>query len=128
MNSDAMRRIQQLERLVAKLAGEMQLLRNQRQPAVGLIQPVLVYTTVAIAGRVASGDDYTITYKEAELWDISKLNVSDQATMTEVIGTGYGAVAKTIKLGNPWEAEVPAEEFVLAIPYKTNFLVAAEEC
>ena len=127
MPSDAMQRIKQLERMVATLSGQVELMRTRSRSSIGSIEPVMVKTIGAIAGVVASGSGFTVTYADAELWDISRVT-SSSANMLGVVDGSDPVVKRVVKLGNPWVAEAPATTFMLAVPYKGNYIITAVEC
>ena len=123
MSDDLQRRVKQLERMVATLMRELEGVRNQRQPATGLIQPVLAIPGSNIAPKSENLEDssaFDVAYGAAALWDISPMDGSNVGLMK--------AAGVTIKIGNPWDAAVTAGNLTLCVPYKQHYLVAAEQC
>ena len=127
MPSDAMQRIKQLERMVATLSGQVELMRTRKQSSIGAIEPVMVKTIGAIAGKTIDGSGFDVTYADAELWDISRVTTGS-ADLVGVVDGSDPVNKRVVKLGNPWVAEAPAETFMLAVPYKGNYIIASVEC
>lgn len=123
---DGDQRLRQLERTVAELKRQLDFVRNQRRPATGLVSSQLCKTTGAIAGRTVDGAGFDISYGECELWDISQVDATDAANM-ELVEDG-SSNARTILVGNPWEADIATDTFLWVIPYKVHFIAIAEEC
>lgn len=126
MNSDSARRIQQLERMVGQLMGEVERLRNQRQSASGLVQPVIAIIGSTIAGKSeildgmgAGTGTYDVTYGSATIYD---LGPPDGMNVGLLQTTG-----RTALIANPWDADIEAGT-VLGWPHKNHYLVGAEEC
>lgn len=125
MNSDATRRIQQLERMVGQLMAEVERLRNQRQSASGLVQPVLAVISETIEGKTEILDEgsgtgtYNVNYGSATIYDLGPPDDTDVGLLQ--------STGKTALIANPWNDDVPAGT-ILGTPYKNYYLVGTEEC
>lgn len=129
MNSDSIRRIQQLERQVKELQAEVVRLRNQRQGQTGLIQPAIFKPTADINPRAVSGSNFNCPAEFVPMWDLEPPTYSG-ASVVQCVMKAITDGSNTRKgiLVNIWSEVIASGSFVVGLPYKNVFLPVAEAC
>lgn len=120
MSDDLQRRVKQLEMMVASLMRQLEGQRNQRQPATGLIQPVLAIPGSDIPAKAEDGSEFDVTFGSAVMYDISPINGSNIGRMK--------SAGRSVKIGNPYDSAITAGSLTICVPYKQNYLPVAEQC